>query len=194
MKLGLGKPFATKELLLIASIVSFFAWLGTFAAGFVLYGTFSLGVLVMLLTLGWVAITGGAVWYASRNTPAALKTTFVWKFWVGISGAALAINLIAGGVVAAGLINTPAPITSAPMQYGVILPWLLAYGIGYLVTAGYARNDARLTTPERAIYGIFGIASLALGGVLAVMPTLHGPMLFALAVLSLGAVPTLYWR
>lgn len=80
------------------------------------------------------------------------------------------------------------------MELGVILPWLLIYAGGYLLPAGYRRGSAALNTTERGIYAVAGVVSLLLAAVLAVVPTAHHAMIFALAVLSVVPLLTLRYR
>lgn len=191
----LSTPFNTSQLVALSSIITAIAWAATLAGGFVLYSTVGIGTLVVLLSAGWLVVTLVSIWFMSRATPDALKQMRVWRIWAGLSVAGCLVNIVAGLVVAGGFVGGNILITTAPMEYGVILPWLVVYTIGFAAT-GLSNwdNRAALSIGERVIYLVLGVASLLLAGLLAMMPVLHGQMIMALIPLSLIPVVTVYFR
>ena len=189
-------PFNTNRLVLITGSLSAIAWIATLAVGFVLYDALSLGNLVIVITLGWLLLTLGVSYYLIANQQGNLLNVTVWKSWLALSVLASLVNIGAGLMLELGYVSTEVePIKTVPMEYGVILPWLVVYAVGNLLTAFYNfDNRAALSTNERGVYGGIGIVSALGAGGLFVMPTLHTPAILLLVVLSFIQCITVWIR
>lgn len=189
-------PFNTNRLILITGSLSAVAWIATLAVGFVLYDALSLGNLVIVITLGWLLLTLGVSYYLTANQQGKLLDVTVWKSWLGLSVLASLVNIGAGLILELGYVSMEVePIKTLPMEYGVILPWLVVYTAGNLLTAFYNfDNRAALSTNERGVYGGIGIVSALGAGGLFVMPTLHTPAILLLVVVSFAQCITLWIR
>lgn len=189
-------PFNTNNLVLITGILSSIAWIATLAIGFVLYSMISLGSLVIGLALAWLILTLGVSYVLKANQQGTVLGATVWKVWFALSVLGNLVNIGAGLVLELGYVSqTVEPIKTLPMEYGVILPWLVIYVIGNLFTATYnLDNKSALSTGERAIYAGIGIVSLIGAVGLFLMPTLHTPAILLLTVLGFAQCITVLIR
>ncbi|ESS06649.1 MAG: hypothetical protein A07HB70_01370 [uncultured archaeon A07HB70] len=62
--------------------------------------------------------------YARPGTPRAIRQKPVWTYWLGASALGIATNVGAGSRRTAGVAVRTAVQETAPIQYGVTLPWL----------------------------------------------------------------------
>lgn len=184
----------TARLTTVSSVGAAAGWVGTIAIGAGLYGTVSLDLVVLAVSLFWLGLTVGVVAYVAPATPASLTENVVWRYWLWASLLGIGINVAAALAVTTGIAGGEPIEETVPMEYGVVLPWLGIYAVGYLLPAGYDRASRALNSAERIIYGAAGLVSLALTGVLALEPELYAPMVLALAALSLVPLVTLRYR
>ena len=189
-----SRQFDTAALTKVSSVGALVGWIGTVVLGAGLHDFVSLDVLVLGISLFWLALTAGVAAYLAPGTPPALGQNAVWRYWLVASVLGIVVNVAAALLVTAGVVSGDPVKETAPMELGVILPWLLIYAGGYLLPAGYRRGSAALNTTERGIYGVAGVVSLLLAAVLAVVPTAHHAMILALAVLSVVPLLTLRYR
>jgi hypothetical protein len=186
-------PFNTDDIVLITGIGSGVAWILTIVFGFVMYESFSLGVLVILITAGWVVLTAGVSYYLVQNQQGKILNMAVWKVWLITSSLALLINILAGLTVELNIVNGMETIRTTPMKYGVILPWLVAYSISHLFTGFYNwEKKEQLPNSHRFVYVVLGIVCLAGSVALFVVPSLHTPMILLLLVVSFAQVATVW--
>lgn len=186
-------PFDTDDLILITGIGSGVAWILTIVSGFVLYESFSLGVLVILITAGWAVLTVGASYYLVQNQQGRILDMTVWKMWLITSSLALLVNILAGLTVELNIVSGMETIRTVTMKYGVILPWLVAYSISHLFTGFYNwEKKEQLSNVHRYIYIVLGIVCLAGSVALFVVPSLHSPMILLLLVVSFAQVVTVW--
>lgn len=190
------KPYSTSAVVGITAVIAVLSWIGTLVAGFNLYGRISLGNIVIVISAAWLLITVGSAYYIRSNTTDYIAESNIWKLWFWLSIVGIVINILAGAVVELGFVQSQLDvIKTLPMKYGVILPWLAIYTIGNLATAFYKWDDKEaISTLERVIYALTGVASLIGTALLATDPSLHGPMIQALVVLSLAQIVTLIFR
>lgn len=169
-------------------------WIGTIALGAGLQSAVSLDFVVLGISLFWLALTAGVVAYVAPTTPPSLSRNVVWRYWLVASVIGILINVLAALLVTTGVASGEPIEETAPMEFGVVLPWLVIYAGGYLLPAVYKRDRRGLNRLERRIYGIAGIVSLGLAAALAVVPAAYPAMVLALAVLSLVPLLTLRYR
>lgn len=186
--------FDTARLTKVTSIGSLIGWIGTIAIAIGLESITSLDYTVLGISLFWLVLTVGVVVYVKPGTPAALSQNIVWQYWLVASVVGIAVNIVAALLVTTGVASGEPIEETAPMQFGVILPWLAIYAGGYLLPAVYRRSSPALNSVERGIYGVAGLVTLVLTVLLAVMPELYGVMVLALAVLSLVPILTVRYR
>jgi hypothetical protein len=188
------KPLDTDDMVLLTGVMSALGWLLTIISGYFLYSKLSLGLLVIVISIGWLVPTVGVSYYMKQKQKGSILSTRVWKSWLVLSFAGLIVNIISGISVEVLEFSGPT-ISSVPMEFGVILPWLIVYAIGGLFTSLYnLDNKQAISNRQRAVYGIIGIISAAGGVVLALNPKLHAPMILLLIVLSLIQVVTISKR
>lgn len=178
----------TNSLIAITGIVGAVAWIGTILAARALLGHVSLGWIVIVLAAGWLLVTLGTAEYLRRHASRGLTNLFVWKLWLGLSVLGCVINIGTGVLLEANIAAT------AAHDYGGILPWLLIYAVGYVATAAHDLDNRALSSPERAVYGVLGVVSGILAGVLIVRPELYIPMIVALAVVTVAQMVTIGFR
>jgi hypothetical protein len=141
-----------------------------------------------------LSLTAGVVAYVAPATPASLGRNVVWRYWFVASVVGILVNIAAALLVTTDIAGGDPLEETAPMEFGVILPWLVIYAGGYLLPAAYNRTSGALNSAERSIYGAAGVVSLALAVVLATVPTAYPVMVLALAGLSLVPLLTLRYR
>jgi len=186
--------FDTAELTKVSTGGAVVGWVGTVVLGAGLGSIVSLDIVVLGISLFWLALTAGVVTYVAPATPASLGRNVVWRYWFVASVVGILVNIAAGLLVTTGIAGGDPLEETAPMEFGVILPWLVIYAGGYLLPAAYNRTSRALNNAERGIYGAAGVVSLALAAVLAIVPTAYPVMVLALAALSLVPLLTLRYR
>jgi hypothetical protein len=136
-------------------------------------GLAPLGLIPSIVFL-WVALTGGIVFVGVTYTAPTVRRNRVWLVWGGLNVAATGVNLIA----VAGLL----PVDL--LVYAYWQPWFVVLGVGYLVTAGYNRENPQIRRQERLVYALAGVAALG------VLVASLGPFTAAVTanVFVLGAV------
>ncbi len=169
-------------------------WIGTIALGAGLQSVVSLDLVVLGISLFWLALTASVVAYVGPTTPPSLSRNVVWRYWLVASVVGVLINIVAALLVTAGVASGEPIEETAPMEFGVVLPWLVIYAGGYLLPAVYKRGRRGLNSRERQIYAIAGVVSLGLAAALAVVPAAYPAMVLALAALSLVPLLTLRFR
>ena len=169
-------------------------WIGTIALGAGLQSVVSLDLVVLGISLFWLALTAAVVAYVAPTTPSSLSRNVVWRYWLVASVIGVLINIVAALLVTVGVASGEPVEETAPMEFGVILPWLVIYAGGYLLPAVYKRGRGGLNSRERQIYGIAGVVSLSFAAALAVVPAAYPAMVLALAGLSLVPLLTLRYR
>lgn len=184
----------TAGLTKVAAIGAIVGWVGTLALGLGLGGSLSLDLVVLGISLFWLVLTAGVVAYVRPRTPPALSGNVVWQYWLVASVLGTLVNIAAALLLTTGAVTGDPLEETVPMEFGVLLPWLLIYAGGFLLPAIYRRDSPALNRAERGIYGIAGAVSLALAFVLAVDPSLYPVMLLALAGLSLAPLLTVRYR
>lgn len=186
--------FDTAELTRVSVGGAVVGWIGTIALGAGLQSAVSLDFVVLGISLFWLALTAGVVAYVAPTTPPSLSRNVVWRYWLVASVVGVLINIVAALLVTAGVASGEPIEETAPMEFGVVLPWLVIYAGGYLLPAVYKRGRRGLNSRERQIYGIAGVVSLGLAAALAVVPAAYPAMVLALAALSLVPLLTLRFR
>lgn len=183
----------TNSLIGITGSVGAVLWFATLAFGFVLYDNLTLGMLVIVISVGWLVATALTALYVIKKSERSLINLNIWKIWLVLSVIGCLTNIVAGVLLEMNLFvdQSIEPIETAPMRYGVILPWIIIYAIGYLFTAFYKLDNGSLSKKERALYAFIGVISGILAIVLALNPSLHTPMIVALAFLTLGQIITI---
>lgn len=189
-----ARQFNTAELTKLTSGGALVGWVGTVALGGGLQSVVSLDIVVLGVSLFWLALTAGVVAYVAPGTPSSLSQNVVWRYWLVASVLGIVINIVAALIITAGPVDGTPIKETAPMKFGVILPWLLIYAGGYLLPAGYRRDSVALNSTERGLYGVAGVVSLGLAAVIAVVPATHHVMILALAALSLVPLLTVRYR
>ena len=189
-----ARTLDTAGLTTVAAVGAVVGWIGTLALGAGLHGSLSLDLVVLGISLFWLVLTAGVVAYVRPRTPPALGRNVVWQYWLVASVLGTLLNIAAALLLTTGAVTGDPLEETAPMEFGVLLPWLLIYAGGFLLPAVYRRDSPALNRAERGIYGVAGLASLALAAVLAVDPSLYPAMLLALAALSLAPLLTLRYR
>lgn len=184
----------TAELTKVSAGGAVVGWVGTVVLGAGLGSLVSLDIVVLGISLFWLALTAGVVAYVAPATPASLGRNVVWRYWFVASVVGILVNIAAALLVTTDIAGGDPLEETAPMEFGVILPWLVIYAGGYLLPAAYNRTSGALNNAERSIYGAAGVVSLALAVVLAIVPTAYPVMVLALAGLSLVPLLTLRYR
>ena len=188
------KTLDTAGLTTVAAVGAVVGWAGTLALGVGLRGSLSLDLVVLGISLFWLVLTAGVVAYVRPRTPSTLSRNVVWQYWLVASVLGTLVNIGAALLLTTGVVTGTPLEETAPMEFGVLLPWLLIYAGGFLLPAVYRRDSSALNRIERGIYGGTGLVSLALAAVLAVDPSLYPAMLLALVVLSLAPLLTVRYR
>lgn len=179
---------STNSLIGITGAISGVSWIATLGFGFVLYSYLTLGQLVIAISIGWLVVTAITSLYIVKKSEKGLIDLNVWKVWLALSVIGCVVNIVAGAFLEVGLFvdQGTEPIKTAPMEYGVILPWTVIYAIGYLFTAFYELDNQSLSKKERAVYAAIGVVSGILAVALGLSPSLHTPIILALTVLTLA--------
>jgi hypothetical protein len=130
------------------------------------------------------------------NQQGSLLDATVWNVWFSLSVLGTLVNIGAGLMLELGYVSAMVePIKTLPMEYGVVLPWLIIYAIGYLFTAAHnLNNKVALTTDERAVYAVIGIASSVGAVVLFLNPDLSTLAIVLLTVLGVAQCVTTLLR
>jgi hypothetical protein len=135
----------------------------------------------------WVVLTAGIILVGIVYTAPTVRRNRIWLVWAGLNSGAMAINLltVAGQFPGAadGL-----PLVDDLLGSGYWRPWFLALGIGYLATALYNWTNPQLRRSERVVYGVAGVACLALLSPWVFTDPLFGTKLFLIGGL-LHVVP-----
>lgn len=189
-----SRQFNTADLTRVTAGGALVGWIGTIVLGAGLQSVASLDLVVLGISLFWLVLTAGVVAYVAPGTPSSLSRNVVWQYWLVASVLGTVINIAAALAITAGVATGEPLEETAPMEFGVILPWLLIYAGGYLLPAGYERGSVALNSAERGIYAGAGVVSLVLAGVLAAVPAAYPVMILALAVLSLVPLLTVRYR
>lgn len=189
-----SRQLDTADLTRVTARAAVIGWIGTVVLGAGLHSVVSLDIVVLGVSLFWLVLTAGTVAYVRPGTPSALGRNVVWQYWLVASVLGVVVNIAAALIVTTGTASGEPIKETAPMELGVIVPWLLIYAGGYLLPAGYERDSAALNSAERGIYAVAGVVSLLLAGVLVAVPSTHHVMILALTALSLVPLLTLRYR
>jgi hypothetical protein len=126
--------------------------------------------------------------YARPGTPRAIRQKPVWTYWLGASALGIATNVGAGSRRTAGVAVRTAVQETAPIQYGVTLPWLaICAGGSSCQRSNGAAVPQRCRTRDFAVGGAISLA-------LAVVPGVYPVTALALGLPSLVPVLTLRYR
>lgn len=174
----------TNYLISVTGILGAIAWIVTMFSGMYMYGQIKIGRIVILISLGWVILTISTALYLKRKSASGLVNLSVWKLWLALSILGCSINILAGAMMEIGMYPT------ISYNYGVILPWLIIYSVGYLFTGLRNFNNKALSNKERLVYVVIGIVSGLLAYHLYLNPILYTDMIIALTILTLGQIVT----
>lgn len=190
------KNMNTNSMISITGSVGAISWIGTIAFGFLMYEYFSLGILTVLISMGWLVVICGTVAYIEHKSDSEITRMTVWKVWLILSVLGCVVNIVAGGMLELNIMvdQSVDPIDTLPMEYGVILPWLIIYSIGYLFTSLYNISNKSLSNNERVVYGFLGVLSIILSVFLGMNPGLHTPMILALTGITILQMITVLLR
>ena len=178
----------TKYLIFVTGILGAIAWIATILSGMYMFGRVGLGNIVIIISVGWIVATILTTVFLKNRANVGLVNLVVWKLWLVLSILGCLVNILAGVMMEVEVY----PVIA--YDYGVILPWLIIYSVGYLFTGLYDLDNKALSNRERLVYIAIGVISGFLAIYLFLVPSLYTEMIIFLTVLTLSQMITIFFR